>query len=87
MEKGQGGGLKTEAWLEVHDSGCAPTLSVLPALIIELKWNKTADTALCQIRDRNYPAVLKNYGGAVISAGISYDEKTEAHNCRIEMYE
>ena len=58
--------------------------SPLPALIIELKWNKSAESALDQIRDRNYPAVLKNYGGKLLLVGINYDAKTKAHTCKIE---
>lgn len=30
-----------------------------PALVVELKWNKTADTALQQIKDRKYPQSLE----------------------------
>lgn len=42
--------------------GCADIVyipkrrSPLPAMLIELKWNKTASGAIAQIRDRNYPA-------------------------------
>ena len=30
-----------------------------PALVVELKWNRTADTALQQIKDRKYPQSLE----------------------------
>lgn len=59
-------------------------LSPLPAIIIELKWNKTAAGAIAQIKDRNYPAVLKDFGGELILVGINYDEKTKIHSCIIE---
>ena len=57
-----------------------------PAILIELKWNKTADAALSQIRDRDYPHSLMNYGGEILLVGINYDEKTKQHTCRIEKY-
>ena len=58
--------------------------SLLPALLIELKWNKPVAGAVAQIRERNYPAVLKSYGGDVVLAGLAYDEKTKKHSCSIE---
>lgn len=58
--------------------------SLLPAIIIELKWNKTAAGALVQIKDRNYPAVLKDYGGPLILVAISYHARTKVHSCIIE---
>ena len=58
--------------------------SRLPAMAIELKWNKTSEGAIAQMKDRNYPAVLKAYGGDVILVGINYSEKTNRHTCRIE---
>ena len=58
--------------------------SALPAMIVELKWNKPAEGAISQIRERQYPKVLGNYGGRIILAGITYNEKTKAHSCRIE---
>ena len=58
--------------------------SRLPAMVIELKWNKTSEGAIGQIKDRNYPAILKGYGGDVILVGINYSEKTGVHTCKIE---
>ena len=52
--------------------------------MIELKWNKTASAAIAQIKDRNYPAVLKDFGSEIILVGINYDEKTKLHSCMIE---
>ncbi|MBQ9009971.1 MAG: AAA family ATPase [Clostridia bacterium] len=60
--------------------------STLPAMIVELKWNRDAEGAIAQIRDRNYPGVLANYGGKIVLVGISYDEKTKEHSCVIEEY-
>ncbi len=64
--------------------------SVLPILIVELKWNQSVESALEQIRDRRYPAVFKNYGSDILLVGISYDREAPAgkrkHQCRIEKY-
>ncbi len=58
--------------------------SLLPALVVELKWNKSSEGAVGQIKERNYPAVLKDYGGEIVMAGINYDPKTKEHSCVIE---
>ena len=56
----------------------------LPAMIVELKWNDTADSAIDQIKNRNYPAILNGYGGELVLVGINYDQKTKNHSCKIE---
>lgn len=58
--------------------------SPLPALLIELKWNKSSIGAIRQMKDGNYPVVFRNYCGEVILVGINYDEKTKRHTCKIE---
>jgi len=58
-----------------------------PALVVELKWNKTAQTALTQIKDKKYPAVFSQYTGNILLVGINYDKKTKEHRCMIERYE
>ena len=55
-----------------------------PAMIIELKWNKTSDGALNQIKQKNYPEIVKQLSGDVLLVGINYDEKTKKHECTIE---
>ncbi len=55
-----------------------------PAIIVELKWNKTADAAIAQIKTKNYPKVLESYSGEMILVGINYDDKTKEHSCKIE---
>ncbi|MBQ8094245.1 MAG: AAA family ATPase [Clostridia bacterium] len=60
------------------------SLSRLPAMVVELKWNKTAGGAISQIKEKKYDAILKPYKGNIILAGINYDEKTGKHSCRIE---
>ena len=62
-----------------------PNYASLPAMIIELKWDDTAKTALAQIKDKKYPKVLEPYSGEMILAGISYEKKTKKHSCVIEI--
>lgn len=56
------------------------------AMVIELKWNKSAESAIKQIEDKQYPQILEGYGGDVLLVGISYDKKTKKHECIIEKY-
>lgn len=58
--------------------------SGLPALIVELKWNKSSEGAIGQIRSKEYPEILKDYGGEIVLVGINYNEKTKVHSCVIE---
>ncbi|HBA49844.1 MAG TPA: AAA family ATPase [Lachnospiraceae bacterium] len=58
--------------------------SMLPALVVELKWNKSSEGAIRQIKERNYPAVLQDYEGEIVLAGIGYDAKKKSHSCVIE---
>ena len=58
-----------------------------PAMVVELKWNKSAQTALNQIADKKYPESLRQYTGEVLLVGINYDKKSKKHECGIESYE
>lgn len=55
-----------------------------PALIIELKWNKNAKTALEQIKNKDYPEAIKQYTGNIILVAINYDKKSKNHECIIK---
>ena len=57
-----------------------------PALVIELKNGRSAESAIDQIKSRRYPASLERYAGRIMLAGISYDEKDpdKKHSCVIE---
>ena len=55
-----------------------------PALVIELKYNKDADSAIDQIKRKQYPAKLTEYSGNILLVGINYDRQTKTHTCRIE---
>lgn len=64
-----------------------------PAIIVELKWDKTAETAIQQIKSKNYIESLKDYRGKVVIVGISYENNAAAennykkHHCKIEVVE
>ena len=64
-----------------------PYVPDIPALIIELKHNKSAESAIDQIRKRKYFDSLSQYSGDLLFVGISYDEKTKLHTCKIEKFE
>ena len=59
-----------------------------PPMVVELKWDDTAKTAIKQIKDRNYPDKLKSFE-KILLVGISYEkdiEKNKKHKCIIEEY-
>lgn len=60
----------------------------MPVLVIELKWNKSAEGAIAQIRKNRYFDALKDYGGDILLVGISYDREAGSgkrkHTCVIE---
>ena len=55
----------------------------VPAMIIELKCDKTPEEAIAQIKERNYMDGMKEYRGNMLLVGISYDRKTKKHSCAI----
>ncbi len=56
----------------------------LPAMIVELKWNQTAEGAVKQIKQKDYPSLISEYTGNMLLVGINYDEDTKEHSCKIE---
>lgn len=58
-----------------------------PAIVIELKWNQSAEGAIQQIKNRCYVDSLKDYRGNLLLVGVSYDRKTKKHQCMIERQE
>ena len=55
-----------------------------PAVVIELKWDKSASGALDQIREKQYGNALKDYHGSILLVGINYNKTTKKHECMIE---
>ena len=58
-----------------------------PAILIELKMNRSANSAIKQIKDKNYPERLKDYGSEILLVGISYYSKSQKHKCVIERFD
>lgn len=55
-----------------------------PAIVVELKYGSAVETALSQIRQKNYPAKVAEYADRLLLVGISYDPKNKTHSCVIE---
>lgn len=55
-----------------------------PALVVELKWNQSAETALKQVEKKKYTATFQEYRGRVLLIGINYDKKIKKHTCILE---
>lgn len=54
-----------------------------PALLVELKWDRSADSAIQQIKEKRYAGQLMDYFGEVLLVGINYDKKNRKHICEI----
>ena len=78
-----GEGYADIVYLPKHDSDW-------PALVIELKWNQSADGAISQIMNRKYPESLKDYDREILLVGISYQKDAvpgqRKHSCKIIRY-
>lgn len=58
-----------------------------PAMVVELKYNKDADTAIKQIKEKRYQGALSGYSDRILLVGINYDaygENKKHHTCIIE---
>ena len=55
-----------------------------PALVVELKWDKSAQGAISQIKQKQYCKSLEEYEGNILLAGINYSKKDKEHQCMIE---
>ncbi|MCD7736811.1 MAG: ATP-binding protein [Lachnospiraceae bacterium] len=60
-----------------------------PAMIVELKYDRDADTAIRQIHDNRYDGALKEHFGNLLLVGISYEkdakgQSAKKHRCVIE---
>ncbi len=64
-----------------------PFVPDIPAMIIELKHNKCAESAIDQIKEKRYFDSLKDYKGGLLFVGVNYDEKDKTHECRIARFE
>lgn len=55
----------------------------LPAIVVELKYNKTSGAAIEQIKNKNYTDKISEYTGDILLVGINYDDE-KGHTCEIE---
>jgi hypothetical protein len=55
-----------------------------PAMVVELKMNQSAESALAQIKERRYVEALPDYEGKMLLVGVNYDRETKVHTCVIE---
>lgn len=58
-----------------------------PAMIVELKYDKSAETAIKQIKEKRYAGALKGYSGKILLVGVNYDPAgadRKKHTCIIE---
>ena len=56
----------------------------LPAVVLELKYDHTAETAINQIKGKRYTDSLLDYVGEVVLVGVNYDKESKKHQCVIE---
>lgn len=68
------------------DVAFIPYVPNVPAIVVELKNNKTAIGAINQIKEKKYDSILQHYAGDMLFVGINYDEKTKEHDCKIEKF-
>lgn len=57
-----------------------------PAIVLELKVDKDADSAIEQIHRKQYPAKVSEYVDHLLLVGINYDRQTKQHTCTIETW-
>ncbi len=57
-----------------------------PVIIVELKYDKSAETAIQQINNRQYTQALERYSGEIVLVGVDYDKDKadKPHSCVIE---
>lgn len=57
-----------------------------PAMVIELKKNDCAESAVNQIREKKYFTCMEHYKGNLLFVGINYDADSKTHSCKIEKF-
>jgi hypothetical protein len=55
-----------------------------PAMVVELKYDLSAEAAIAQIKANNYPAALAEYSGNLLLVGVNYDKESKKHSCVID---
>ena len=62
-------------------------LDEYPAIVVELKWDGSAEDAVAQIKERNYLHKVLEKTDNIILVGINYNSKSKVHSCVIEKFE
>ncbi len=57
-----------------------------PAMIVELKYDRSVRAAIQQIKDRQYTQAFEGYTGEILLVGVNYNKNTpdKPHSCVIE---
>lgn len=55
-------------------------------MIVELKWDQSAQGAIKQIKEKNYSGILDEYAGNLLLVGINYNKRDKKYECVIEKY-
>lgn len=55
-----------------------------PAMVVELKYHKSAEGAISQIKEKQYTKALEEYAGNLLLVGINYDKQKKKYQCKIE---
>ena len=58
-----------------------------PAMVVELKYNQSADSAIQQIKENRYQGALSGYSDRILLVGVNYDANgtdKKKHTCVIE---
>ena len=58
-----------------------------PAIVVELKYDKSADSAISQIKRKDYPKSLKGFSKQIVLCGINYNKATSKHEVEMEVIE
>ena len=59
--------------------------SVFPAIVVELKWDKSAQGAIAQIKNKEYPKKLQRFSREIILLGINYNKDAKDIKYEVEL--
>jgi len=79
MELPSGKGFADVVYLPGHDVN-------RPALAVELKWDKSAEGAVRQMKDRKYASWVQGYTGEILLVGINNHKEDKIHESVIEKH-
>lgn len=68
----------------IADCLMLPRKRGIPGIVLELKYNRSAEEVITQIRQKNYAQEVLQYADEVLLVGINYDKGAKKHQCIIE---